>query len=217
MKKPLLPISLLWLSLTVQGFAEKVLLDIDLSKGHAGEGKVAGGEFVALGWTPKDVADNILWELSQAIGVKAGRVILEMTNLNPNEQIKGMKSGKNQFFGLNERIRYQEGKLREIGTMIRLRMGYYKQFKVEATTHGKDRWDEKQIFPLTRPFDPSKTYVIEIIYNSRGFVVRFDGVESYRQPWPIEGLQSLQIGETYPGPCNAFPGPIYKRIRYIAE
>jgi hypothetical protein len=87
MKKPLLPISLLWLSLTVQGFAENVLLDIDLSKGHAGEGKVAGGEFVALGWTPKDVADNILWELSQAIGVKAGRVILEMTNLNPNEQI----------------------------------------------------------------------------------------------------------------------------------
>jgi enterochelin esterase-like enzyme len=198
--------------------AERVILDVDFSHGSAGAGKVTGGEFVPLGWTPKDKADNIFWEIGSGIGVKKGRVILEMTNLNPSEQVKGLKSGKNQFFALNERVRYEDGgKLKEIGTMVRLRMGYYRQFKVEATTTGREKWDERQVLPLTGPFDPARTYVFEIAYDPSGFAIRIDGVACYQQPWSVDGFQSLQIGETYPGPCNAFPGPIYKRIRYLAE
>jgi hypothetical protein len=196
----------------------KVLLDVDLSKGKSAlqGGKVEGGKFVDQGWTPIGKTDNILWNLPKAIGVKKGKIILEMTNLNPNEQIKGLSVNKNQFFGLNEKADFVDNQIKEHGVKVRFRMGWYKQFKVE-TNQGKDnKWDEHQVYPLKEAFDPKQTYVFEVDYDPNGYVIKINGVECYKQPWPVNGFQTLQIGETYKS-LNAIPGTIYKRIRYIAE
>jgi hypothetical protein len=194
---------------------EVVLLSVDLSKGKTGGGKEFGGKFVKEGWTPVDPKANIFWDVPKGVNMKRGRIVLELTNLNPNEQIKGSKVNKNQFFGLNEKYKIVNNEVKEEGAMIRFRMGWYKQFKIEAHS-GKSgtKWDEKPINPLSEPFDLKKTYVLEVVYDPTGFEVKVNGIPAYKQPWAINGFQSLQIGETYLKSLNAFPGPIYKKITY---
>ena len=43
-----------------------------------------------------------------------------------------------------------------------------------------------------------------------------DDREFYAQDWTVNGFCTLQICETYPKAASAFPGPIYRSVRYVA-
>jgi hypothetical protein len=196
---------------SVSAAKEVVILKSDLSKGKAPQAiKVEGGKFVPQGWTPVNGTDNILWRIPNGNAVTEGYVEIVMTNLNPTKQAT---VPKNQFIGLDETCD-------EKGVKVRLRMGKnYQQFKIEAhdgVKSGLGSWEEPRVNPLKGPFDEKATYVFRISWNPKGFAVHLNDIEMKSFPWPPKGFCTVQIGETYATLKGAFPGPIYKSIKFVS-
>jgi hypothetical protein len=194
---------------------ETVLYNVDLSKGSAPGGVVQGGRFVAQGWQITGASDQIRFNFSNGANIKSGYILVEMTNVAPHPQIKAVGShpGKNQFIGLNEncdgsgiKIRYRHGtnyNANEVKTEIQLTAGA--------------AWIERRFTPIPNYGDPSLNILHRIEWDSNGFRLSLNGKQFQSFPNVPKGFCTLTIGETFYPVAHAFPGPIYKSVKFVSR
>jgi hypothetical protein len=193
---------------------EVALYDIDFSKGNAGFGVVSGGKFVPEGWTIVDHADNIYFNTPQGTSVEAGSITVAMTNVDPHAQMKAVNHpvGKNQFIAINEKC---DGG----GIKIRFRQGTnYPQIKTEISLPGRSEWIER-VFSNVLPggkWDLKETYRYKVAWDSKGFRLSVNDKVFQEFPNVPKGFCTLRIGETFPTSSKAFPGPIYKYVKFVS-
>jgi hypothetical protein len=194
---------------------ETIIGNIDLSKGSAPGGEVKGGKFMEQGWQITSPSDQIRFTFPNAASISSGYIEIQMTNVAPHPQSKAVPGhpGKNQFIGLNENCALS-------GIKVRYRHGTnYAANVVKTEIHLKDgdHWIEKQHRPLANYGDPSLNIVHRIEWDSKGFRLSLNGKEFQSFPNVPKGFCTVTIGETFYPTAQAFPGPIYKSVKYVSR